>query len=382
MRHPKKVVIIAGEESGDRYGADLATNLLSWDPSLALSGIGGEHMHKAGVQLVSDLARFGVTGFTEVLRHFLTIRSAFKAIKAHLQQEKPDLLVLIDYPGFNLRLARYAKQQLGLPIIYYISPQIWAWKANRIHTIRACVDKMAVILPFEKKIYQQAGVPVAFVGHPLVKAIPHFPDISEVRRALHLPLDRQVVALLPGSRNNEIAHHMPVIVKAATLLMRNKPNLHFVIPVAATIDRHVIENYFAATTINVTIINGQALAAAACSDCVVVASGTASLECALLEKPMCIIYKSSLFTYLAAMKLIKVKYLGLCNLLKNQMIAPELLQYDCNGQELALMIDRLLNDKTAAAAMTAKLKILKQELSAAQADTSINELVKNTLQAL
>lgn len=378
----KKVVIIAGEESGDRYGADLASNLLTWDPSLDLSGIGGEHMRSAGVTLVSELARFGVTGFTEVLRHFFVIRKAFTAIKHHLAEHKPDLLILIDYPGFNLRLARYAKEQLGLSIIYYISPQIWAWKASRMETIRVCVDKMAVILPFEKTLYQQAQVPVAFVGHPLVNSMPQFPDSIALRNMLNLPQDKQVVALLPGSRKNEIAKHMPILVKAATLLTQDNPDLHFVIPVAATINVKQVSNYFTHSKVKISFITGQALAVAACSDCVVVASGTASLECALLAKPMCIIYKASMLTYLAATKLIKIKYLGLCNLLKNQMIAPELLQYDCNARELALMIDRLLNDKAANAVMTAKLQTLKQELSAAQADTSINELVKDALQTL
>lgn len=378
MSQPKRVVIIAGEESGDRYGAELAHHLQAWNNTLIISGIGGQHMQQAGVNLVSDLARFGVTGFTEVLRHFLIIRRAFKLIKTHLAQHKPDLLILIDYPGFNLRLAKIAKQ-LGIRIVYYISPQIWAWKAGRINTIQACIDRMAVILPFEKKLYQQAGVSVDFVGHPLVSKIPNYPDLDELRDRLNLPADATIIALLPGSRRNEIAQHMPILVKAAKLLAQENPALHFVVPVACTIDPQIINNYFAKQPVSVSIINGQALEVAACSDCVVVASGTASLECALLEKPMCIIYKASFLTYFMATKLIKVKYLGLCNLLKNKMIVPELLQYDCNAQEIARMIKRLLKDKVASTTMTNQLKNLKQELSAAQADISISELIKQEL---
>lgn len=169
MQKSKRVVIIAGEESGDVHASVLIRQLKATYPDIEISGIGGQHMQEAGAQIISDLARFGVTGLTAVIRHLNVIRKAFIAIKKHLNQQKPDLLILVDYPGFNLRLAKYAKQKLGLKIVYYISPQIWAWKANRIHLIKKCVDQMAVILPFEKALYEKAQVPVNFVGHPLVE---------------------------------------------------------------------------------------------------------------------------------------------------------------------------------------------------------------------
>ncbi|MDX1836808.1 lipid-A-disaccharide synthase [Legionella taurinensis] len=376
---PKKVVIVAGEESGDAHAATLASKLLAWDPTLELSGIGGRHMQQAGVNVISDLASFGVTGITEVVRYFMVIKKAWKLIKNHLQTVQPDLLILIDYPGFNLRLARFAKRVLGLRIVYYISPQIWAWKANRIHTIRECVDHMAVILPFEKSLYQQENVTVSFVGHPLVNKIPLYDNLASVRMSLNLPLDKRLIALLPGSRRNEIDRHMPVLLKTAEQLCRQFSDVHFVIPIAATIDASLIRSYFTHSQVPVSFIEGQAIDAAACSDCVVVASGTASLECALLAKPMCIIYKASLLTYIAATKLIKVKYLGLCNLLKNQMIVPELLQYDCNPTQLARLIDDLLHDHDMAGAMVHRLQVLKRELSSEQADLSIDELIKEEL---
>lgn len=376
---PKKVVIIAGEESGDAHAAKLVSKLLASNPALELSGIGGRHMQQAGVNVISDLASFGVTGITEVVRHFLVIKKAWKLIKNHLKTVQPDLLILIDYPGFNLRLARFAKRVLGLRIVYYISPQIWAWKANRIHTIRECVDHMAVILPFEKDLYQQAHVPVSFVGHPLVHQIPQYENLASVRMALNLPLDKRLIALLPGSRRNEVDRHMPVLLKTAEQLNRQLDDIHFVIPIAATIDAALIRSYFSHSQVPVSFIEGRAIEVATCSDCVVVASGTASLECALLAKPMCIIYKASLLTYIAATKLIKVKYLGLCNLLKNQMIVPELLQYDCNPSELVLLISELLHDSRMADAMVNRLQVLRRELSSEQADISIDELIKNEL---
>ena len=379
MSTPKRIVIIAGEESGDQHAANIVTTLLSENPTLQFSGIGGRHMQNAGVELVSDLARFGVTGFSEVLRHAFVIKKAFTAIKKHLEAIKPDLLILVDYPGFNLRLAKFAKHELGLRVLYYISPQIWAWKAKRIHTIQSCVDRMAVILPFEKQIYQKANVPVSFVGHPLVNKIPDYTDLNQIRVDLGLPTDKKLVALLPGSRGNEIDRHMPVLVKTIKLLSSKDSNLHFVIPIAGTLEPDRIKNYFTDSKAAISFISGQSIKVAACSDAVVVASGTASLECALLLKPMCIIYRTSRLTYFAAKRLIKVKYIGLCNLLQNKLIAPELIQQECNPASLAKMVIELLDNHDMSQQMIRQLSVLKKSLSAEESDCSIAELVTREL---
>lgn len=380
MQQAKRIVIVAGEESGDVHAASFIRELKANHPDIELSGIGGRHMEEAGVHLISDLARFGVTGISEVIRHIRVIRRAFLDIKAHLTATKPDLLILVDYPGFNLRLAKFAKHTLGIRVLYYISPQIWAWKAGRIKTIRECVDRMAVILPFEKKLYEDAGVPVSFVGHPLVDKVIDCENIGVARAALNLPQDKRLVAMLPGSRVNEIVRHMPVLRDTANMLHRQIHDLHFVIPVAGTINPDLIKSYFKDTPVPYTLINGKAVETIACSDCVIVASGTASLECALLIKPMCIIYKASVLTYMATLKLIKVKYLGLCNLLQNEMIAPELLQYDCNPVELTRLVTDLLNDPDFSPRMQSRLRQLKLSLSAEQADCSISSLIENELQ--
>ncbi|MCX7117536.1 MAG: lipid-A-disaccharide synthase, partial [Legionellales bacterium] len=317
--------------------------------------------------------------FSEVLRHFGVIRRAFKDIQTHLSTVNPDLLVLVDYPGFNLRLAQFAKQKLGLRILYYISPQIWAWKAGRINIIRHCVDKMAVILPFEKKIYEQAGVPVAFVGHPLLHQTKQTLSMADSREKLGLPKSKRVIALLPGSRRHEIERHMPIMLKSAEILCQEFDDLHFVIPVANTINPQLINAYFKNANITYTLTESQAVPAAASSDCVVVASGTASLECALLEKPMCIIYKASLISFITISRFIKIKYVGLCNILQNQMIVPELLQYDCNPVELTRAIKDLLTDQEVITRMQTRLKTLKSSLSSHHADTSICTLIENEL---
>jgi len=379
MQIAKRLVIVAGEESGDQHAASFVQELLAHNPDLIISGIGGRHMQAAGVTLISDLARHGVTGASEVIRHLRVIRRAFQDIKKHLTDHKPDLLVLVDYPGFNLRLAKFAKRVLGIKILYYISPQIWAWKAGRIDVIRECVDKMAVILPFEKQIYERAGVPVAFVGHPLVANLTTDHDSHAIRQQLNLPQHKRIVALLPGSRTNEIERHMPVLRDTAFALSAQECDLHFVIPVAGTIDTRVIESYFLNTTIAYTLLKEQSIEAIASSDCVVVASGTASLECALLGKPMCIIYKASVLTYVLAFKFIKIHYLGLCNLLQNEMIVPELLQYDCNTIELTRVVVELLNNAHTSERMTARLQRLKTSMSSLNADCTITALIKNEM---
>jgi lipid-A-disaccharide synthase len=374
----KRLVIVAGEESGDFHAASLVRQLVAENQSLAISGIGGRHMKEAGVHLISDLARFGTTGLSGIIRHARVIYKAFKAIKIHLQENKPDLLILVDFPGFNLRLAKFAKQ-LGIRILYYIGPQIWAWKANRIETIRAYIDRMAVILPFEKEIYQRASVPVSFVGHPLVAKISPGGDIINARKKLDLPVDKRLIAMLPGSRANEIERHMPVLLATAEMLCQQCDDLHFVIPIAGTLDPPLVEDYFSNSKVKISFIHGKAIEVVACSDCAVVASGTASLESALLEKPMCIIYKASLLTTIIVFKVIRVKYLGLCNLLQNAMVVPELLLYDCNPKELTRTILELLNDKEVSARMLRRLQHLKFLLSSQQADCSIVDLVKTEM---
>lgn len=375
---PKRIVIVAGEESGDQHAAKLVHSLLTLDPSLQISGIGGKHMLEAGVDLLCDLAQFGVTGLTEILRHALVIKKAFTNISKHLAELKPDLVILVDYPGFNLRLAKVAKR-LGLRVLYYISPQVWAWKASRIKTIKACVDHMAVILPFEKKIYQDAEVPVSFVGHPLVGTLPMYDDVTLLRQELQLPQDKQLLALLPGSRRNEIDNHLPVLLQTAQDLVLKHPKLHLVLPIAASLKPEMVTDYFKGVTLPISFISGQAVKVVAASDAVIVASGTASLECALLQKPMCIIYKANTLSYLVASKVMKVRYLGLCNILQDKMIVPELLQYDCNREELAKVVDGLLGDDTIKAQLQSRLSKLHKSLSAERADCTLTELVMREL---
>ena len=378
----KHIVLVAGEESSDQYAAHLTQQLLQHYPRVKISGIGGEHMQAAGVSLIYALAQFGLTGLWDVLRHARIIYAAFQALKRYLAAHPPDLFVLIDYPGFNLRVARYVKQHFPqTTVIYYISPQIWAWKAKRIHTSRRYVDHMAVIFPFEQALYAKAGVPASFVGHPLVTRVANETRQHITRAQLGLPEHQRIIALLPGSRNSEIKYHMPVLRETAIRLSQQFTDLHFVIPIATSLKPDTVKAYWHNSDPACTFILGQALSTLSCSDFVIVSSGTASLECALLGKPMCIIYKGSLLNYLIVTQVILVQYFGLCNVLNHRMIVPELLQYDCTPTELTRVMQQLLTNPAWCEKMTTHLKQLKQQLSAQQATIDLFQLVSQHLLA-
>ena len=376
----KHITIVAGESSGDLHAAAFVHQLQQNNQyNLKFSGIGGTHMSNAGVEILYDLASYGVTGLSGIIRHMKILRHAWNVITTHLKTNRPDVLVLVDYPGFNLRLAKFAKSVLGIKVLYYVSPQIWAWRANRIHTIRKYVDHMAVIFPFEKSLYTKADVPVSFVGHPLIETMQQHQEHALTRNTLNLPKDSFILAMLPGSRVHEINYHMPVLRDCANQLTKKIKNLHIIIPVANTIKPQQIESHLQKAIFNYTLIKEKTLDVINCSDAAIVSSGTASLECALLKKPMCIIYKGGLISYLITSQVIRVKYFGLCNLLFNKMVVPELLQYDCTAHELTDVVLNILINPIRNKKIIQNLQQLYCDLAADQADCSISELILSNL---
>lgn len=346
---PKHIFIIAGEASGDEHAAKLVLELKQEQTDqYTFSGIGGQNMVDAGVNLLYPLAQYGVTGFSEVIKQFSRIRKVFNLAKQYIQNNQIDLLILIDYPGFNLRFAKVAKS-LNLKVLYYISPQIWAWKSKRIYTIKRYVDVMAVILPFEKALYEKEKIPCYFVGNPLTETTKlHHTQIS-LKHKYQLDKDKHIIAVLPGSRNNEVTSLLPIMLDAAALLTKKHPNkLQFIIPVATTIDRNLIQamtQSYASLSIKLIFENKASIEIMACANSIMVASGTASLQAALLHKPMVIVYKTSVITYAIASQVIKCAYIGLINLLANRMIVPELIQYDLTPQNLATELDKFISNK-------------------------------------
>lgn len=323
-----KYYIIAGEASGDLHGGNLIRELKKMEPEAEFLCWGGEHMQQAGGNILKHYRDLAFMGFWEVITNLSTILSNIRFCKKDILHHNPDIIVFIDYPGFNLRMAKWAKKH-GYKTIYYISPQLWAWKENRIETIKSYVDRMLVILPFEKEFYQKHAYAVDYVGHPLVQAIEDFRIKQRESKATFLPPGKPVIALLPGSRKQEIIKKLPEMLKAT----RYFPDFRFVVARAPETDetlyREAMKEYP-----DVLMVHNKSYALLSMATAALVTSGTATLETALFRVPQIICYKGNPLSYLIARKLIKVKYIGLVNLIMNKEVVKELIQQDLNEDNL------------------------------------------------
>lgn len=346
-------MLIAGEASGDLHGAYLVKSIRSSLPEGRFYGIGGIHMQREGVTLIQDISRLGVTGAWEVLAKLNTIRKVYRQVLHTLKTSRPDLLILIDYPDFNLRVARKAKK-LKIPIVYYISPQVWAWRRNRIYLIARLVTKMIVIFPFEQELYQQVGVDVTWVGHPLIDRVKPELDKIQFCRGYGLDPSRPLIGLLPGSRENEIRRLYPVMRSAADLISKQIPQTQFILPLAPSIQEALLLKFPGQTPVQ--IIKNRGYEAMNAADLLIVASGTVTIEAALLKVPMIITYKVSPLTYALGKRLIRVPYIGMVNLVAGKQLAPELIQQDATPERIAQEAIKLLQDP-------AKLMAIREELA-------------------
>ncbi len=327
----KNIMIIAGEASGDVHGANLAKELYRLKPDLKIFGLGSERMRHAGVETIYDIKDISVVGVTEVIPRLFSIWKVYRGLSSIIRKEPPDLLVLIDFPDFNLMLAKVAKKA-GVPIVYYISPQVWAWRSGRINKIARLVKKILVILPFEAKIYKKAGVECEFVGHPLLdEVIPKYSKRDAVKR-FGLKANKPVFGLLPGSRRNEIYFLLEPMLKTAALIKDKIPDAQFILPVAHGLDFVKIRNDAEKSGVHINVIDDNAVDAMNISDMIIVASGTATLQAAIIGVPMVILYKISLISYFIARLLVDVKDIGLVNIVAGKRIVPELLQKDVNPE--------------------------------------------------
>ena len=343
-------MLVAGEASGDLHAANLVLALKKLNPNVCFVGMGGKQMREAGVDLLVDSSTLAVVGLVEVLAHYSDILAALKKLRVAIESTRPDLLILIDYPDFNLRLAAFAKQA-QVKVLYYISPQVWAWRKGRVHKIRRLVDQMAVVFPFEVPIYEAARVPVLFTGHPLVDEVKATMTPHEAR--LHFGLDpaRRVVGLFPGSRKSEIKRLMSVILQSARLLHERFQDLQFVLPIAPGLVRHELETWIEASPTPVTLVENQIYDVIQSCDAIITASGTATLQIGLLETPMVIIYRVSNLSYWLGRILIRVKHVGLVNIVLDRATVLELIQHDARPTLIAAEIARLLTDETYASNM-------------------------------
>lgn len=357
----KTVLIIAGEASGDMHGANLVREMLNRDPALKFYGIGGKKMLQEGVQLLADASTMAVVGLTEVVFKLKDILKIMRTIKKSLDERRPDLVVLIDYPDFNLPVAKAARRH-NIKVLYYISPQVWAWRQSRIEQIKKTVTRMAVILPFEVETYRRHGFAADYVGHPLLDMIKTTYSKKESRKKFDLHEDKITIGILPGSRMSEIKKLLPELLQAATIMKDSIPELQFVVPLADTLEEKNLTGIIAGFPIDVNVISGQTYNVVSCADLALVASGTATLETALLKVPMIIVYKISPLSYFIGKLFVRVKNIGLVNIIAEKTIVPELIQNDASGARIAREALSILGDETKKQAMIRELEAIRSRL--------------------
>ncbi|MGD8525266.1 MAG: lipid-A-disaccharide synthase [Thioalkalispiraceae bacterium] len=357
----QRIMIVAGEASGDHHAAKLVTRVKKQKPELQFYGIGGAHMREAGVDILVDSADMAVVGLVEVLAHRKVIFGALNQMRELLRTDPPDLLILTDYPDFNLRLAKTARQ-CGVKVLYYISPQVWAWRQGRVKKIRERVDMMAVVFPFEVDFYKKHDVPVKFVGHPLLDEVAPSRPRLELLEEFSLDANNPIVGLFPGSRKSEIKRLLPIILDSAQALRESNPNIQFVLPIASTLKTENISDQINETLLDIKVIEQRPYDAIEVCDTVISVSGTVTLEIALLEKPMVIINKIAWLSYIIVKQLLKIDNIGLCNIIAGMDIVPELIQKDATPEKISHEVSKILNDKEYAANMRRDLSRIKSLL--------------------
>ena len=342
----KKILIIAGETSSDMHAANLVRDIKSLDKNIGFFGLGGDRMQDAGVELLYNIVHMAFIGPGGLFKHYAKLKKIYNSLCEYINKNTPDCAILIDFAEFNLRVAKNLKK-LGVPVIYYISPQVWAWGAWRINTIKKFVDKMLVFFKFEEELYRSRGIDVTFVGHPLLDSVKPARNKEDIIKELRIDNGAAVVGVLPGSRENEVNNILPIMLDSCKLLLKKTAGLkiEFVLPLAPSIEERCIKEIIDRNSINIKIIKSSTYDALAICDAAMVASGTATLETALMGVPMAIIYRVNLLTYLMARNVIRLPYIGIVNVIAGRKIVEEFLQQEARPECISDYILRLLEDR-------------------------------------
>ncbi|HEY3423992.1 MAG TPA: lipid-A-disaccharide synthase [Negativicutes bacterium] len=369
-----KIMFSAGEASGDLHGGSVAAALKAIQPDIVMLGMGGQAMRAAGVDIVYDIAELGVIGLVEIIKNLPRLFRLRDQLAEIMERERPDVLVVIDYPGFNMRLAKIAKRK-GIPIVSYISPSAWAWGNGRAKEVAETVAKVAAIFPFEAEVYQEAGADVTFVGHPLLDIVRPVMDKPEAYRHFNADSARPLVLLLPGSRRQEIDNLLPVMLAAAEKIVEKVPDCQFYLPLASTISREMLHNIISNYKIPVTLTEGNSYDLMNIADVAIAASGTVTLEASLLQLPTVIIYKVAALTYFFGKFMVKIPYISLPNIIAGRKIVPELLQSDANPGNIAAETTTILTDATVRARTLLDLAEVKAKLGQPGAVHRVAEVI-------
>ena len=359
---PKKTIfLIAGEASGDLHGSRLVKELKGLG-EYEFYGLGGKAMEHEGVRIFFDLPSIAALGLGDVLKQYLLFRKIFYQTLDHVFNEiKPDVIILIDYPGFNIRFAKKINKRI--PVVYYISPQVWAWGKRRIKTIARVVNRMLVLLPFEVDVYKGSGLDCRFVGHPLIDMVRPSKSEVEIRKEWGLG-DKKIIGLLPGSRKHEVSRILPVMLDAAALLKKKYPEYSFVLTETPSLPQALYDEILAKHPAEIIRIKNRSYDALAVMEFAMVASGTATLETAISMKPFVIVYKTAASTYFLGKRLIQIPYIGLVNVLAGEKIVPEFIQQDATGKNIAAECEKFIADPAARAAMLEAIGKVRNSLGA------------------
>lgn len=368
-------MVVVGEASGDAHAARVVTALQQRAPDIKVSGIGGEKLRAAGMEINIDFSELAVMGLVEVLKRYRHLKNVFNQMVERLKTHRPDLLVLVDYPGFNLKLAKEAKK-LGIPVAYYISPKIWAWRKGRVKTIQRVVDKMLVLFPFEVPIYEQAGVAVNCVGHPLVDAVKRTLTTIQAKEKLGLEKAHKVIGLFPGSRRSEVEMLLPLMIQAAERIKQQQLDIQVVVPLAPGLNKEALAPILAASRLPIQVVDSEFYDLTSACDAIVAASGTVTLEIALLGVPHFICYRVSPVTYKILRRLVRIPYVGLCNIVTNKALITEILQDDVTVQRLEEELrDRLSRTDQQAVAEDIRQQVLAALGPSGGADNAAEQLL-------
>lgn len=382
MKRAPRVMLCAGESSGDRLGAGLAEALRRRRPDISLFGMGGGRMRDAGVEIVQDAAAVSVVGIVEVLGRLGSILAAMRRLTDEIDRRRPDLLVPIDFPDFNLRLAARARER-GVGVVYWVSPQVWAWRRGRVKKIGELVRRMLVLFPFETEVYEEAGVPVTFVGHPLAEPGRGASSREDLARAAGLHPGRETLMILPGSRRSEVSRILPPAAAAFAALARERPGLQGLLPLAPDLEAaDVAPTLAAAGAEEVRIHRGDWPRVLDLGTAGIVASGTASLEAALRGLPLVVVYRVSPLTYAVGRRLVELDHVALPNLVAGRRVVPELIQQDCRAETIADAVRVYLDDEPRRARIADELRGLRARLGGAGAFDRTAEAVLAELAAM
>jgi len=355
-----KVMIVAGEASGDLHGSGLVRELITLQPDLEIFGVGGDKMQQQGVSLRYHIREMSVLGFVDVLKRFRFFKRVYHDLVALMDENKPGLLILIDYPGLNLKLARAAKNR-NIQVLYYIAPQVWAWGSNRIQKMVRLVDKMAVIIPFEEKLFRNAGIDAKFVGHPLLEVVASRHSKQEFFRLNGLALDKKVIGLLPGSRVQEIKRLLPEMIITAKRFVKKHPEFEVVIGRTSSVPEELYRDLICKNN-NILLLENSTYDVMKHSDLLIVASGTATLESALFGTPLMIVYKVDPISYFIGRQLIKIDSIGLVNVIAERKIVPEFIQHKFRSNYMLPRMEAMLFNDEERSRVIHDLNQIKQKL--------------------